>query len=371
MANQENLAEMGRAGRVLDTLAKWVRALAEALHAVRPRQGLDGAGSVLDAFLKETAPSQGAERTLRESGVPVDEINEMEAAQVPQEPAPEEKQRAQAKRRDLMERRRRKYSAESVWDEPTVTVRSVRNAVERDGDKAVELLGGTVLSNYMMEETDEALRKRVARAAVEKLFNVVPVSEGRLRQAGLIEKTMALPEDEDEVASEYEDAKIVDARNRSEHGGVLVGESQAEAVVRARAKQVFGKTFRYLFEVYHGTPHAGWTRWERGYGGTTRLGYAYFAPRVITAAEYAETYGQPNNGLTDVRDMQRFGISEAVYHMVVGMNNPLIVDCRRASWNNIRMRRNPERAEVWRTGLRRGDFPERARQPAEHEGAWL
>ena len=356
MANQENLAEMGRAGRVLDTLAKWVRALAEALHAVRPRQGLDGAGSVLDAFLKETAPSQGAERTLRESGVPVDEINEMEEAHAPQEPAqetpaPEEKQRAQAKRRDLMERRRRKYSAESVWDEPTVTVRSVRNAVERDGDKAVELLGGTVLSNYMMEETDEALRKRVARAAVEKLFNVVPVSEGRLRQAGLIEKTMALPEDEDEVASEYEDAKIVDARNRSEHGGVLVGESQAEAVVRARAKQVFGKTFRYLFEVYHGTPHAGWTRWERGYGGTTGLGYAYFAPRVITAAEYADTYGTPNNGLTDVRDMQRFGISEAVYHMVVGMNNPLIVDCR--------------------TGLRRGDFPERARQPAEHEGAWL
>ncbi len=132
MANQENLAEMGRAGRVLDTLAKLVRALAEALHAVRPRQGLDGAGSVLDAFLKETAPSQGAERTLRESGVPVDEINEMEAAQAPQEPAPEtsapeEKQRAQAKRRDLMERRRRKYSTESVWDEPTVTVRSVRN----------------------------------------------------------------------------------------------------------------------------------------------------------------------------------------------------------------------------------------------------
>ena len=109
-------------------------------------------------------------------------------------------------------------------------------------------------------------------------------------------------------------------------------------MVKARAKQVLGKEFKYLFEVYHGTPHAGWTRWERGYGGTTGLGYAYFAPRVITAAEYADTYGTPNNGLADISDMQRFGISEAVYHMVVGMNNPLIVDCRRASWNNIRMK---------------------------------
>ena len=232
-----------------------------------------------------------------------------------------------------------KFSTEKPGDEEmSATVRSVREALRRDGDKAVELLGGTILSNYVREETDAALRKRVARAAVEKLFNVVPVSEERLRQAGLIEETLALPEDEDEVASEYEDAKIVDARNRREHGGVLVGESQAEAVVRARAKQVLGKTFRYLFEVYHGTPHAGWTRWERGHGGTTGLGYAYFAPRVITAAEYADTYGAPNDGLADVKDMQRYGISEAVYHMVVGMNNPLIVDCRRASWNNIRMK---------------------------------
>lgn len=232
-----------------------------------------------------------------------------------------------------------KFSTEKPGDEGlSATVRSVREALQRDGDKAVELLGGTILSNYVREETDAALRKRVARAAVERLFNVIPVSEERLRQAGLIEETLALPEDEDEVASEYEDAKIVDARNRLAHGGVLVGESQAEAVVRARAKQVLGKTFRYLFEVYHGTPHAGWTRWERGHGGTTGLGYAYFAPRVITAAEYADTYGAPNDGLTDVKDMQRYGISEAVYHMVVGMNNPLIVDCRRASWNNIRMK---------------------------------
>ena len=232
-----------------------------------------------------------------------------------------------------------KFSTEKPGDEGlSSTVRSVREALRRDGDKAVELLGGTILSNYVREETNAALRKRVARAAMERLFNVVPVSEERLRQAGLIEETLALPEDEDEVASEYEDAKIVDARNRREHGGVLVGESQAEAVVRARAKQVLGKTFRYLFEVYHGTPHAGWTRWERGHGGTTGLGYAYFAPRVITAAEYADTYGAPNDGLTDVKDMQRYGISEAVYHMVVGMNNPLIVDCRRASWNNIRMK---------------------------------
>ena len=232
-----------------------------------------------------------------------------------------------------------KFSTERPGDVGmSATVRSVREALRRDGDKAVELLGGTILSNYVREETDAALRKRVARAAVEKLFNVVPVSEERLRQAGLIEETLALPEDEDEVASEYEDAKIVDARNRLAHGGVLVGESQAEAVVRARAKQVLGKTFRYLFEVYHGTPHAGWTRWERGHGGTTGLGYAYFAPRVITAAEYADTYGAPNDGLADVKDMQRYGISEAVYHMVVGMNNPLIVDCRRASWNNIRMK---------------------------------
>lgn len=232
-----------------------------------------------------------------------------------------------------------KFSTEKPGDEGlSATVRSVREALRRDGDKAVELLGGTILSNYVREETNAALRKRVARAAMERLFNVVPVSEERLRQAGLIEETLALPEDEDEVASEYEDAKIVDARNRREHGGVLVGESQAEAVVRARAKQVLGKTFRYLFEVYHGTPHAGWTRWERGHGGTTGLGYAYFAPRVITAAEYADTYGAPNDGLTDVKDMQRYGISEAVYHMVVGMNNPLIVDCRRASWNNIRMK---------------------------------
>ena len=232
-----------------------------------------------------------------------------------------------------------RYSTEKPGDEGlSATVRSVREALRRDGDKAVELLGGTILSNYVREETDAALRKRVARAAVERLFNVVPVSEERLRQAGLIEETLALPEDEDEVASEYEDAKIVDARNRREHGGVLVGESQAEAVVRARAKQVLGKTFRYLFEVYHGTPHAGWTRWERGHGGTTGLGYAYFAPRVITAAEYADTSEAPNKGLADVKDMQRYGISEAVYHMVVGMNNPLIVDCRRASWNNIRMK---------------------------------
>lgn len=232
-----------------------------------------------------------------------------------------------------------KFSTEKPGDEGlSATVRSVREALRRDGDKAVELLGGTILSNYVREETDAALRKRVARAAVEKLFNVVPVSEGRLRQAGLIEETLALPEDEDEVASEYEDAKIVDARNRLAHGGVLVGESQAEAVVRARAKQVLGKTFRYLFEVYHGTPHAGWTRWERGHGGTTGLGYAYFAPRVITAAEYADTSDTPNKGLADVKDMQRYGLSEAVYHMVVGMNNPLIVDCRRASWNNIRMK---------------------------------
>ena len=232
-----------------------------------------------------------------------------------------------------------KFSTEKPGEEGlSATVRSVREALLRDGDKAVELLGGTILSNYVREETDAALRKRVARAAVEKLFNVVPVSEERLRQAGLIEETLALPEDEDEVASEYEDAKIVDARNRLAHGGVLVGESQAEAVVRARAKQVLGKTFRYLFEVYHGTPHAGWTRWERGHGGTTGLGYAYFAPRVITAAEYADTSDTPNKGLADVKDMQRYGISEAVYHMVVGMNNPLIVDCRRASWNNIRMK---------------------------------
>ena len=232
-----------------------------------------------------------------------------------------------------------KFSTEKPGDERlSATVRSVREALRRDGDKAVELLGGTILSNYVREETDAALRKRVARAAVEKLFNVVPVSEERLRQAGLIEETLALPEDEDEVASEYEDAKIVDARNRLAHGGVLVGESQAEAVVRARAKQVLGKTFRYLFEVYHGTPHAGWTRWERGHGGTTGLGYAYFAPRVITAAEYADTSEAPNKGLADVKDMQRYGLSEAVYHMVVGMNNPLIVDCRRASWNNIRMK---------------------------------
>ena len=232
-----------------------------------------------------------------------------------------------------------KFSTEKPGDEGlSATVRSVREALRRDGDKAVELLGGTILSNYVREETDAALRKRVARAAVERLFNVVPVSEERLRQAGLIEETLALPEDEDEVASEYEDAKIVDARNRLAHGGVLVGESQAEAVVRARAKQVLGKTFRYLFEVYHGTPHAGWTRWERGHGGTTGLGYAYFAPRVITAAEYADTSDTPNKGLADVKDMQRYGLSEAVYHMVVGMNNPLIVDCRRASWNNIRMK---------------------------------
>ena len=232
-----------------------------------------------------------------------------------------------------------RYSTEKPGDEGlSATVRSVREALRRDGDKAVELLGGTILSNYVREETDAALRKRVARAAVEKLFNVVLVSEERLRQAGLIEETLALPEDEDEVASEYEDAKIVDARNRLAHGGVLVGESQAEAVVRARAKQVLGKTFRYLFEVYHGTPHAGWTRWERGHGGTTGLGYAYFAPRVITAAEYADTSEAPNKGLADVKDMQRYGLSEAVYHMVVGMNNPLIVDCRRASWNNIRMK---------------------------------
>lgn len=232
-----------------------------------------------------------------------------------------------------------KFSTEKPGEEGlSATVRSVREALLRDGDKAVELLGGTILSNYVREETDAALRKRVARAAVEKLLNVVPVSEERLRQAGLIEETLALPEDEDEVASEYEDAKIVDARNRLAHGGVLVGESQAEAVVRARAKQVLGKTFRYLFEVYHGTPHAGWTRWERGHGGTTGLGYAYFAPRVITAAEYADTSDTPNKGLADVKDMQRYGLSEAVYHMVVGMNNPLIVDCRRASWNNIRMR---------------------------------
>lgn len=233
----------------------------------------------------------------------------------------------------------KKFSTEKPGDVGmSATVRSVREALRRDGDKAVELLGGTILSNYVREETDAALRKRVARAAVEKLFNVVPVSEERLRQAGLIEETLALPEDEDEVASEYEDAKIVDARNRLAHGGVLVGESQAEAVVRARAKQVLGKTFRYLFEVYHGTPHAGWTRWERGHGGTTGLGYAYFAPRVITAAEYADTSEAPNKGLADVKDMQRYGLSEAVYHMVVGMNNPLIVDCRRASWNNIRMK---------------------------------
>ena len=232
-----------------------------------------------------------------------------------------------------------RYSTEKPGEDGlSATVRSVREALRRDGDKAVELLGGTILSNYVREETDAALRKRVARAAVENLFNVVPVSEERLRQAGLIEETLALPEDEDEVASEYEDAKIVDARNRLAHGGVLVGESQAEAVVRARAKQVLGKTFRYLFEVYHGTPHAGWTRWERGHGGTTGLGYAYFAPRVITAAEYADTSEAPNKGLADVKDMQRYGLSEAVYHMVVGMNNPLIVDCRRASWNNIRMK---------------------------------
>lgn len=237
------------------------------------------------------------------------------------------------------ERKDVKFSTEKPGDVGmSATVRSVREALRRDGDKAVELLGGTILSNYVREETDAALRKRVARAAVEKLLNVVPVSEERLRQAGLIEETLALPEDEDEVASEYEDAKIVDARNRLAHGGVLVGESQAEAVVRARAKQVLGKTFRYLFEVYHGTPHAGWTRWERGHGGTTGLGYAYFAPRVITAAEYADTSDTPNKGLADVKDMQRYGLSEAVYHMVVGMNNPLIVDCRRASWNNIRMR---------------------------------
>ena len=119
-----------------------------------------------------------------------------------------------------------KFSTEKPGDEEmSATVRSVREALRRDGDKAVELLGGTILSNYVREETDAALRKRVARAAVEKLFNVVPVSEERLRQAGLIEETLALPEDEDEVASEYEDAKIVDARNRREHGGVLVGES--------------------------------------------------------------------------------------------------------------------------------------------------
>ena len=132
------------------------------------------------------------------------------------------------------------------------------------------------------------------------------------------------------MAEKYEEAKKADGQNESK--------SHTEAVVKARAKQVLGKEFKYLFEVYHGTPHAGWTRWKSGHRGTTGLGYAYFAPRVITAAEYAETYGQPNNGLTDVRDMQRFGISEAVYHMVVGMNNPLIVDCRRASWNNIRMK---------------------------------
>ena len=333
MANQENLAEMGRAGRVLDTLAKWVRALAEALHAVKPRQGMDNAGSVLDAFLKETAPSLGAERTLRESGVPVDEINRKENAYNPEEKVTD----APSAEKTVTPEGGAKYSTENV-DELDVTVRSVRNAVERDGEAYIDKLGGTVLANYMREEPDEERRREVARDAVGKLFNVVPVTDKRLEKASLIKDTMTLPEDEDEVASEYEDAKIVDARNRQAHGGVLVGKSQTEEVVRARAKQVLGKTYKYLFDVYHGTTHAGWTRWEGTHRGTTGLGYAYFAPNVATAADYSDTHDTPNSGLADIRDMQRFGISDAVYHMVVGMNNPLVIDCRNSSWRNIRMK---------------------------------
>ena len=131
------------------------------------------------------------------------------------------------------------------------------------------------------------------------------------------------------MTEKYEEAKKADGQNESK--------SHTEAVVKARAKQVLGKEFKYLFEVYHGTPHAGWTRWQRGTRGASGLGIPYTAPRVITAADYSKTFGlPPNNGLMDIRDMQRNNINQAVYHLVVGMNNPLFIDCRKAEWDYIK-----------------------------------